>query len=82
MAVKAAVDEARRLGHAQVGSEDLLWSLFQNTKKDSRARYWLGKQRMLNSGDLLGPRDGLRCAVGSVLPWGWVDRVFGLSWGN
>ena len=34
--------QAHRLGHDRVGTEDLLWALFQKTDRDSRARHWLG----------------------------------------
>ena len=40
--------QAHRLGHARVGTEDLLWALFQKTDRDSRARHWLGSQGILN----------------------------------
>lgn len=47
-AMTAAINEAHRLGHARVGTEDLLWALFQKTDRDSRARHWLGSQGILN----------------------------------
>eukprot|EP00040_Diaphanoeca_grandis_P025049 m.138360 g.138360 ORF g.138360 m.138360 type:complete len:508 (-) comp29986_c0_seq1:214-1737(-) len=43
-ALQSAIHEAQRLGHDRVGSEDLLWALFQKTDRDSRARHWLGAQ--------------------------------------
>jgi len=43
LALKAAAEDANRRGHTRVGTEDLLRALFQNTKPDSKARYWLGQ---------------------------------------
>lgn len=48
----AATSDAKRRGHSRVGTEDLLYALFNNTKADSRARYWLGKQAQTRSVEL------------------------------
>ena len=44
LAVQGAVKNVKAAGHERVGTEDLLHSIFNNTKHDSRARYWLGKE--------------------------------------
>ena len=49
---QAATADAKRRGHSRVGTEDLLYALFNNTKTDSRARYWLGKQAQTRSVDM------------------------------
>mmetsp|Transcript_19583 Transcript_19583/g.36439 ORF Transcript_19583/g.36439 Transcript_19583/m.36439 type:complete len:443 (+) Transcript_19583:281-1609(+) len=41
-----AIRHAQAENHRVVGSEDLLWALFQKTKNDSKARYWLSSQRI------------------------------------
>ncbi|GMI39757.1 hypothetical protein TrCOL_g6011 [Triparma columacea] len=45
-----AIRHAQANNHQVVGSEDLLWALFQKTKKDSKARYWLASQRIAVTG--------------------------------
>lgn len=52
LALMAATAEAKKRGHSRVGTEDLLYALFNNTKSDSRARYWLGKQAQTRSPDM------------------------------
>jgi len=52
LAIMAATSDAKRRGHSRVGTEDLLYALFNNTKADSRARYWLGKQAQTRSVEL------------------------------
>jgi hypothetical protein len=45
-----AIRHAQENNHPVVGSEDLLWALFQKTKNDSKARYWLSSQRIGKNG--------------------------------
>ena len=55
VAFQQAIQHAQDQNHGVVGSEDLLWALFQKTKKDSRARNWLNSARrgiLLNSESL------------------------------
>jgi hypothetical protein len=45
-AFSEAIKHAQETNHDVVGSEDLLWALFQKTKSDSKARYWLSSQHV------------------------------------
>lgn len=60
-AISAAIAEAHRLGHDRVGTEDLLWALFQKTDKNSKARHWLGSQGILNFN--VAPRQSNRILI-------------------
>eukprot|EP00035_Acanthoeca_spectabilis_P039689 m.64243 g.64243 ORF g.64243 m.64243 type:complete len:500 (+) comp9707_c0_seq1:116-1615(+) len=49
LAIQAAIREANRTGQTHVGTEMLLWALFQKTKHDSEARYWLANMGVLTA---------------------------------
>ena len=51
LAFQEAIKHAQMKDHKVVGSEDLLWALFQKTKRDSKARYWLSSQRIMVPND-------------------------------
>ena len=41
IALQSAIREANRLGKTVVGTEMLLWALFQKTKHNAESRHWL-----------------------------------------
>lgn len=80
--------QANRTGQTHVGTEMLLWALFQKTKHDSEARYWLANMGVLGQAaecPLSEPRiltaclmTGLDCGaerLDGFVGWARADRA-------